>query len=77
MTTSHHSKVLKQIGKKPGKHAKYLKHNTPKDRKTGESTRPCVRCGRTSSGHIRSYGLNLCRQCFRENALDLGFKQYS
>ncbi len=75
MTTSHHSKVLVQIGGKPGKRQKYLKHNVPKDRKTGEMTRRCVRCGRTGA-HIRSFGLHLCRQCFRENATELGFKQY-
>jgi len=75
MTTSHHSKVLKQIGNKPGKHAKYLKHNVPKVRKTGDVTRKCLRCGRTGA-HIRRYGLHLCRQCFRDNATKLGFKQY-
>ena len=75
MTTSDHTKVLKQIGHKPGKYAKYLKHNTPKARKTGDITRKCLRCGRTGA-HIRRYGLHLCRQCFRENATKLGFKQY-
>jgi len=25
---------------------------------------------------IRRYGLNLCRQCFREIAEDLGFKKF-
>lgn len=76
MTTSNHTKVLKQIGAKPGKRAKYEKHNKPKQRKFGESVRKCVRCGRTGA-HIRRYGLHVCRQCFRENAVDLGFKQYS
>jgi ribosomal protein S14 len=76
MTTSHHTKVLKQIGGKQGKRAKYEKHNVPKPRKSGESVRKCVRCGRTGA-HIRSYGLHLCRHCFRENATQLGFKQYS
>jgi small subunit ribosomal protein S14 len=75
MTTSDHTKVLKQIGKKPGKYAKYLKHNTPRPRKDGAMTRKCIRCGRTG-GHIRRYGLHLCRHCFREKAVDLGFKQY-
>jgi small subunit ribosomal protein S14 len=75
MTTSNHSKVLKQIGAKPGKYAKYLKNNLPKTRKSGEITRKCLRCGRTGA-HIRSFGLHLCRQCFRENATKLGFKQY-
>lgn len=76
MTTSSHEKVLKQIGEKPGKKAKYLKNNTPKERRFGAVTRKCVRCGRTGA-HIRRYGLHLCRQCFRENANELGFKQYS
>ena len=75
MTTSDHTKVLKQIGKKPGKFKKYLKSSTPKERKFGQNTKKCVRCGRTG-GHIAKYGLNLCRQCFRENANELGFKQY-
>ena len=75
MTTSDHTKVLKQIGKKPGKHAKYLKNNTPRARKDGDVVRKCIRCGRTGA-HIRRYGLHMCRQCFRDNAVDLGFKQY-
>ena len=76
MTTSEHSKVLKQIGHKTGKRAKYKKHNVPKERKMGASARKCTICGRTG-GHIRRYGLHLCRQCFRDNANLIGFKQYS
>jgi len=76
MTTSKHSKVLGQIGNKPGKVAKYEKHNKPKERKHGQAARHCNICGR-SGGHIRRYGLNICRQCFRDNAVELGFKQYS
>lgn len=75
MTTSDHKKVLKQIGGKPGKFKKYQKNSTPRERKFGQSTKKCVRCGRTG-GHIAKYGLNLCRQCFREHANSLGFKQY-
>lgn len=75
MTTSDHSKVLKQIGNKPGKFKKYLKNSTPKERKFGRSTKKCVRCGRMG-GHISKYGLGLCRQCFRDKANELGFKQY-
>ena len=42
----------------------------------GKGSRPCRRCG--SYGPIvRSYGLNLCRQCFRENAEALGFRKYA
>ena len=35
MTTSHHTKVLKQIKDKPAKHEKFLKHNVPRKRKFG------------------------------------------
>ena len=75
MSTSDHSKVLKQIGHKEAKHAKYVKHNTPKERKFGANTKKCGRCGRTGA-HISKYGLDLCRQCFRETATQLGFKKY-
>lgn len=76
MTTSDHAKVLSQIVHKPGKHKKYLKHNLPRKRSFGESTKKCAVCGRTG-GHISKYGLNICRQCFRDNALELGFKKFS
>jgi small subunit ribosomal protein S14 len=76
MTTSDHSKVLKQIASKPGKFAKYKKNNMPKKRTQGESAKKCKTCGRTGS-HISKYGINLCRHCFRENALKIGFKKYS
>lgn len=76
MTTSDHTKVLKQIGEKPGKYQKYLKHNTPKDRAFGEASKKCDVCGRTG-GHISKYGMHICRQCFRDNALELGFKKFS
>ena len=35
----------------------------------------CVLCGR-KRGLVRRYGLNLCRQCFRDKAIELGFKKY-
>ena len=76
MTTSDHNKVLVQIGKKPGKYQKFTKHNTPRERKFGEVTKKCQHCGRTG-GHISKYGLNLCRQCFRQHAIKLGFKKYN
>jgi len=76
MTASDHTKILKQLKNHPAKAKKFLKHNKPKDRKTGVASRKCERCGRFG-GHIRSYGLNLCRHCFREIAEELGFKKYS
>jgi small subunit ribosomal protein S14 len=76
MTTSDHTKVLKQIGEKKGKMEKYKKHNVPKKRKFGETTKKCIRCGRTGA-HVSKYGINLCRQCFRDTAKDLGFKKFN
>ncbi|KAL2151846.1 hypothetical protein VTH82DRAFT_5030 [Thermothelomyces myriococcoides] len=31
---------------------------------------------RAWAGLIRKYGLNICRQCFREKAADIGFVKY-
>ncbi len=76
MTTADPSKVLVQIEHKKAKKAKYLKNNTLKKRSFGAITKKCSRCGRTG-GHINKYGLNLCRQCFREIAPELGFKKYN
>ncbi|MCD6464609.1 30S ribosomal protein S14 [Candidatus Woesearchaeota archaeon] len=76
MTASHYTKVLKQIGHKKGRLEAWKKHNVPKPRKFGSSTKRCVRCLRYNA-HITKYGLHLCRQCFREVALELGFKKYS
>lgn len=38
--------------------------------------RKCRVCG-NCRGLIRKYGLYVCRKCFRENAIELGFKKYS
>ena len=35
----------------------------------------CVLCDR-KRGLVRRYDLNMCRQCFRDRATDLGFKKY-
>jgi len=50
--------------------------NKPKERKTGITAKKCERCGRFGA-HIKSYGINLCRHCFREVAEEIGFKKYS
>lgn len=76
MSYSSFDKPFKQLKVKPAKLNKYIKHNSPKDRKTGRSTKRCVRCGRIR-GIIASYKLNLCRQCFREVASKIGFKKFS
>ncbi|MBI1973516.1 30S ribosomal protein S14 [Candidatus Micrarchaeota archaeon] len=41
----------------------------------GEKGRYCTRCHRYK-GMIHSYGLQLCRRCFREVAENIGFKKY-
>lgn len=76
MTTTNHTKVLKQIKDKPGKYAKYLKNSVPKTRNYGVVLHRCKICG-NQHGHIGKYGLHMCRRCFRDHAVELGFKQYS
>ncbi|HZX12314.1 MAG TPA: 30S ribosomal protein S14 [Candidatus Nanoarchaeia archaeon] len=76
MTAKDYKKAFKQLEAKPAKLKKYLKHNAPKKRTTGIGQRSCHTCGRHGA-HIRSYGIHLCRQCFREQAKILGFKQYN
>ncbi|KAM0285976.1 hypothetical protein ACHAQH_001165 [Verticillium albo-atrum] len=41
-------------------------------RSYGKGARSCRVC-KHSAGLIRKYDLNLCRQCFREKAKDIGF----
>jgi ribosomal protein S14 len=71
-----YEKVRKQIEAKPRKLKRFLKFNQPEKRKFGKNVYKCRKCGRTG-GIIRKYGLVYCRQCFREEAENLGFKKYS
>ena len=75
MSYSNYNKVFKQLEVKQSKLKKYIKHNAPKKRTFGRAARRCELCGRIG-GHIRSYGLSLCRQCFRLNAKKIGFKKF-
>jgi len=75
MTVSSYKKILKQLKPKPVKAKKFLKHSAEKKRSCGFNNHKCVNCGRTGA-HINSFGLHLCRQCFRLNAKKLGFKKY-
>ncbi|MCL5788493.1 MAG: 30S ribosomal protein S14 [Candidatus Marsarchaeota archaeon] len=50
------------------------KSRPAKPRKFGKGAYKCERCGGVGN-LIRSHGLNLCRQCFREVAEKLGFKK--
>ncbi|KAF2429775.1 hypothetical protein EJ08DRAFT_590220 [Tothia fuscella] len=38
----------------------------------GKGSRQCRVCAH-NAGLIRKYGLNICRQCFRERSVDIGF----
>ena len=76
MTASDWKKITEQLRKKPAKLKKFLKHNKPKERKFGIASKKCERCGRYGA-HVGQYGLNLCRQCFRDLASELGFYKYS
>lgn len=73
VTIKSYKKLLKQIEHKPAKAGRFLKYSKPKERNC--PIRSCRRCGRFGA-HIRKYGLDLCRQCFKEVAHELGFKKY-
>jgi len=75
MTVKDYKKVFVQLQAKPQKLAKYKKHNTPKARKIGKGVNRCRVCGSTR-GMIGSYGLHLCRRCFRDMAKEIGFRKY-
>lgn len=66
---------MKQLENKEPKLKKFLKHNVPKDRNFGKSTKKCRFCGNVR-GHIGKYGINACRRCFRQMAKNMGFKKY-
>ncbi len=76
MSASNWKKLLKQLRNKPAIMQRFLKYCKPKERKSGIAAKKCERCGRYGA-HINQYGLNLCRQCFREMAVELGFKKFS
>ena len=44
-------------------------------RKFGKGARKCIRCG-ALRGIIRKYNLMYCRRCFREVAVELGFRKF-
>ncbi|MCX2818563.1 30S ribosomal protein S14 [Haladaptatus sp. F3-133] len=50
-------------------------NETEDETRTGNKLE-CRRCGR-KEGLVTRYEINLCRQCFREVARDMGAKKYS
>ena len=76
MTTSDFKKMLNQLKPKPAKYKKFVKHNAPKERSCGINNQKCRRCG-SRRGHIKKYGLDLCRRCFKDIATKIGFKKFN
>ncbi|CAM9105660.1 unnamed protein product [Ectocarpus fasciculatus] len=54
--------------------SKALINSHPK--RFGKGGRRCRVCS-SQHGLIRKYGMNICRQCFRVYAKDIGFTKYS
>ncbi|MDD4353312.1 MAG: 30S ribosomal protein S14 [Candidatus Nanoarchaeia archaeon] len=52
-----------------------LKFNKPQEKKFGRGKRICDICGRRGA-LIRRYSLNICRQCFRDVAKNIGFNKF-
>ena len=75
MTAKNWKKAFKQIEHKKAERTRQLKFNKPKDRICGRGTRRCELCDRRKS-LIRRFSLNICRQCFRDVAHDIGFRKY-
>ena len=76
MVFSNYKTHMAQLENKPIKKLKFLKHSAPRKRSCGASLKKCRYCGK-SRGHVSQYGINFCRQCFREHATEIGFKRYS
>ena len=75
MTAKDFSKAKNQLGNKPAKWEKVLKHNKPLNKGGyGKGANRC-RFTNTTRGVVRKYGLNICRRTFRLNAQKLGFKK--
>ncbi|ORY36384.1 40S ribosomal protein S29 [Rhizoclosmatium globosum] len=53
-------------------HAAVWNSHPKNNSKGGRQCRVCSH----QAGLIRKYGLNLCRQCFREYAADIGFVKH-
>ncbi|MCX8198148.1 MAG: 30S ribosomal protein S14 [Candidatus Micrarchaeota archaeon] len=47
----------------------------PEHKYQGKGLRKCRFCG-SARALIRSYGLRICRRCFREVAEEIGFRKY-
>lgn len=52
-------------------------HNIPGEHTANLALPPSSRVCTHKAGLIRKYGLNICRQCFREKSQDIGFTKVS
>jgi small subunit ribosomal protein S14 len=52
------------------------KADSKKNQKADSKNLQCTVCG-ANRGLIHKYGLNICRRCFREVAVSIGFKKLS
>lgn len=62
---------MTHVSEVPGLH----KQAFLRPRDFGKGGRQCRVCA-NQGGIIRKYGINMCRQCFRERAIQIGFKKY-
>jgi len=67
-------RVFPQVQSTSKMGAKALINSHPK--KYGKGGRRCRVCG-NQNGIIRKYNMNICRQCFRMYAKDIGFVKYN
>ena len=75
MTAKDWKKTFKPIAHKIAESTRMLKFNKPTEKRCGRGKRICEICGRRG-GLIRRYSLNICRQCFRDVAKDIGFNKF-
>ncbi|KAH3921515.1 40S ribosomal protein S29 [Parastagonospora nodorum] len=67
-----------QRHRKPHTHPPNMSHESvwySRPRTYGKGSRECRVCTHPA-GLIRKYGLNICRQCFREKSADIGFVKH-
>ncbi|MFA5302956.1 MAG: 30S ribosomal protein S14 [Candidatus Nanoarchaeia archaeon] len=75
MTAKDWKKTFDTISHKKAESGRMLKFNKPDEKKFGRGKRVCDICGRRGA-LIRRYSLNICRQCFRDVARDIGFNKF-
>jgi len=75
MTAKNWKKSFDILSHKKAESGRMLKFNKPQEKKFGRGKRVCDICGRKGS-LIRRYSLNVCRQCFRDVAKNIGFNKF-